>query len=363
VKRFGCICLIVFLIAGMLLAWWQRDLLEAFLFRFAGITAGENSRPMDWLEDHFSAGEDNEHPITNVKILARQITAGAASDYEKLYAIYDWVTHNIAYDVEKAANVDAYGSGAKYALEKRKGICHDYADLTRALLRAAGIKATYEKGEVHPAPGKTERHAWNNALIGDTWYALDTTWGAGFVDEEKGIFIQRPSRLYLTTPEELARLHSDPAYKEEREREWQRVLAAAAEPVYLQEYEARLLELFNEERAAAGLKPLAAETRLLPAVRQDAVAASERACREEEHSLDSLKAEIEKMARQLRLAKAGMHMFAFWDYPLPAAEELCRRIISEGETYLFEEGFDALAVALVSRGNLIVVSMVCLAYY
>jgi hypothetical protein len=367
VKRFGCFCLIVFLIAIALLAWWQRDLLGAYIFRFIGTIAGEDGSPIDLPEEppaaNGSSGENVEHAASGLKSLARQITAGASTDYEKLCAIYDWVTHNIAYDVEKAGNMEAYGSGAEYLLEKRKGVCHDYADLTRALLKAVGIKATYEKGEVYPAPGKTERHAWNHACIGESWYGLDTTWGAGFVDEEKGIFVQRPSRLYLTTPEELARLHSDPVYKESREMEWQRAEAAAAEPAYLQEYEIRLLELFNEARAATALTPFTAEARLLTAVRQSAAAAAEQACRNEEYSLESLKAEIEQRAPELRLAKAGMNLFAFWDYPIPAAEELYRLITTEGETYLNDPGFESLTVAVVSRGNLIVVAVVYLSYY
>ncbi len=362
-KRFGWICLIAFLVAAMLPAFFQRDLLTAHIYRFIERIGEAEKVPMRPVTSGNAEVNNVEPPATNLKNLARQITAEASNDYEKLCAIYDWVTANIAYDVEKAKNMEDYGSGAKYLLEKRKGVCHDYADLTRALLKAAGIKATYEKGEVHPAPGRTERHAWNHACIGETWYGLDTTWGAGFVDEEKGKFVQRPSRLYLTAPEELARLHNDPAYKESREKEWQRAEAAAEKPVYLPEYESRLLALFNETRAEAGLTPFAGEARLLTTVRQSAATAAEQACRGEEHSLDQLRAELERRASELRLAKAGMNMVTFWDYPIPTAEELYRHIITEGKTYLNDAGFQSLTVGVINRGDLIIVTLVYLSYH
>lgn len=358
-RRFGRICLITLLIAAVLLAYLNRERLQAPF-------GGEEPAPID-LDGERSVpdGEtEKSHELTvvDLKSLALQITSEASSDYEKLTAIYDWVTANIAYDVEKAKNMEEYGSGAEYLLEKRKGVCHDYADLTRALLKAVGIKATYEKGEVHPAPGRTERHAWNHACIGETWYGLDTTWGAGFVDEGKGVFVQRPSRLYLTAPDELARLHNDPAYKESREMECQRAEAAAEKPVYLPEHEARLLALLNETRAAAGLTPFTEEARLLTPVRQSAAAAAEQICSGEEHSLDPLKAELQRRAPELRFAKAGINMFTLWDYPIPTADELHRLIIAEEETHLNEAGFQSLTVGVIRRGNLIIVTLVYLSH-
>ena len=249
-RRPGLILLSLILIAVMILSVLQSDLLPAFFNLFTGEVDGEIFA--DDLDEEAPDGggsaDNGEVPPANLKSLARQLTEGVSDDYEKLGAIYDWVTHNITYDLEKSKNIGEYGSGAAYLFKERKGVCHDYAELTRALLKAVGIKATYERGEVHPAPGKTENHAWNRALIGDTWYGLDTTWGSGFVDIEKEIFVPRPSRLYLTTPEELARLHSDPEYKEACEAKLRRSEALAAKPRSLPKSEGRLLKLINKSR-------------------------------------------------------------------------------------------------------------------
>lgn len=366
-KRVVWICLIVFMIAAALLAF-HRDLLPLYLYFCAGKAGGEEEAAVE-LEEELSSGGGNaaadhdELPAAGIQSLAGQIVTGISDDYGKLCAIYDWITANIAYDVEKAENMEAYGSGAEYLLEKRKGVCHDYADLTRALLTAVGIEATYERGDIHPSLGRTERHAWNNARIGESWYALDTTWGAGFVDQEKGVFVQRPSRLYLTTLDELARLHNDPSYKESREMEVRRAEASAAKPAYLPEHEARLLALINDTRAAAGLAPFTEEERLLATARQSAAAAAERACSGEEYSLDSLKEELERRALELRLEKAGMYTFTLWDYPVPTAEEIHRHMTGEENSYLNDAEFQSLTAAVIRRGDLIIVVLIFLSHY
>lgn len=357
-KRSGLVISSILLIAVLLLAIWQWDLLPSYRDVFNGLIDEVENPPIP-------RNPSTPGPQTaNVKALARQITAGIPDDYGKLCAIYDWITANITYDLQKARRISDYGYGAEYLLENRKGVCHDYAELTRAMLKAVGIRATYERGTVHPAPGKTENHAWNHALIGETWYGLDTTWGSGFVDEEKKIFVSRPSRLYLTAQEELARLHRDPVYKEAREFEQRQSRAAAAKPVSLPEHEARLLELFNESRIKTGLAPFKEETNLLGMVRQSAIEAAAKACRGEEYTLDQLKKEIEQGSANQRLAGTFLlHAFTLWDYPTPAAEELHRLIAGGAEPFWEDDIFSSLAVAVICRGDLVSVILVVVAYH
>ena len=363
-KRTGLILLSILLIAAVLLALAQRGLRPFFGFPGGGLGRGETA-PAALVEESRAVGpvEGFDETSAGLKQLARQITAEIPDDYGKLCAIYDWVTANIAYDLEKAKKMEEYGYGAEYLLENRKGVCHDFAELTRALLKAVGVKATYERGEVRPAPGKTEQHAWNHVQIGESCYGLDTTWGAGFVDEEKGQFVQRPSRLYLTTADELARLHSDPAHKEAREIEWSRARAVAARAVYLPEYESGLLVLFNETRQEAGLAPLKEEPRLSSAVRQSAAEAAAKASQDEEYSLDRLNRELEQSATQLRLARAGFYAFTVWDFPTPTVEEIHRLIAAQQDSFLHAGPYQGLTVGVVRRGDLLTVVLAGLSYY
>jgi transglutaminase-like putative cysteine protease len=74
-------------------------------------------------------------------------------------------------------------SSALEALHQKAGVCQDYAHLSIALLRAAGVPARYASGYLHTGkdarPGDTvsgESHAWVEVWLGD-WWPFDPTNG------------------------------------------------------------------------------------------------------------------------------------------------------------------------------------------
>ncbi|MGE4284096.1 MAG: transglutaminase family protein [Clostridia bacterium] len=131
-----------------------------------------------------------ESHADEIKQLAEDIINGKKTDKEKARAIYDWVIGNIRYDYEKYAlhKDKQYDNqyGALYTLKAKKGVCYDYAALTAALSRAAGLQAKVVKGE-----GKlgsyTGFHAWNEIYSSEEerWVSIDTTFG---VNNEKSFF-------------------------------------------------------------------------------------------------------------------------------------------------------------------------------
>jgi transglutaminase-like putative cysteine protease len=75
-------------------------------------------------------------------------------------------------------------TNAQEAWDKGQGVCQDMAQLTVALLRAAGLPARYVSGYLHPdpkaEPGRTsaaQSHAWIEYWAG-AWTPLDPTSGA-----------------------------------------------------------------------------------------------------------------------------------------------------------------------------------------
>ena len=72
---------------------------------------------------------------SEIKALARQLTSGAKSEYEAVSAIINWVTDNIKYTF----NPPQYD--AAYTLSTKSGNCQNFAHLSIALLRSAGIPA------------------------------------------------------------------------------------------------------------------------------------------------------------------------------------------------------------------------------
>ncbi len=85
--------------------------------------------------------------------------------------------------LEYIPGVTEVSSSALEALQHEAGVCQDYAHLSIALLRAAGVPARYVSGYLHTGkdarPGDTvsgESHAWVEAWLGD-WWPFDPTNG------------------------------------------------------------------------------------------------------------------------------------------------------------------------------------------
>lgn len=310
-----------------------------------------------------NSGTESSSADSAVTDLALLLTENLGSDYEKMVAIYDWVTENMAYDLDKAKDVNAYGSGAEYLLENKRCVCHDYAELTMALLNAVGIEASYIKGEVNVSPGKTELHAWNNAVIGEQRYALDTTWGAGFILEEGTGFLQKPRRIYLTTPEELALLHSDPDYKLLREQEYSRFISAAEPVVHLSAEEAFLLHAINEERWSMSLPPLNSEMRLDDLARSHAVRMAEEICAGVDFSLDPLSSDLNKRAGDMNINSAAIYSLMNWFNQPLVSEELIDKITAEQAENIGSNKWKSIAVSIVRKGELIVIVNIYLEYF
>lgn len=116
-----------------------------------------------------------------------ELAKDAYSDLEVIENIYRYVTKEISYDSEKAANV-AYGylPVVDDTLQSKKGICFDYAAVMSAMLRSQGIPTKLEVGYSGDA-----YHAWISAYIkesgwvdniirfdGNCWTLMDPTLAA-----------------------------------------------------------------------------------------------------------------------------------------------------------------------------------------
>ena len=124
---------------------------------------------------------------------AAQVSAADTSQIGVVTSIYDYVIHNITYDVEKAKTVPkGYTPSPDETLQSGTGICYDYAALAAAMLRSQGIPAKLVTGYVAP---NDLYHAWNMVYLAesgwvavefqveaDSWVRLDTTFAAGGAD-------------------------------------------------------------------------------------------------------------------------------------------------------------------------------------
>lgn len=113
-----------------------------------------------------------------VAAIAEEI-AGAPTPMDAVDRAVAWVRGELVYE----PGVTGVQTSALEALRGGRGVCQDFAHLTLAALRRAGIPARYASGYVHPVTdaviGKKvvgESHAWVEVWTGD-WWGVDPTNG------------------------------------------------------------------------------------------------------------------------------------------------------------------------------------------
>ena len=105
---------------------------------------------------------------------AAEITAGLKTDREKFTAIYNFCSRRIVYNYQLALTpAREHRTNVDMVLEKRKGICLDYAVLMACMLRSQGIPTQVVIGYADDV-----YHAWNRVLLDGDWYRCDPTFAS-----------------------------------------------------------------------------------------------------------------------------------------------------------------------------------------
>jgi len=146
----------------------------------------------------------------NIDDLARYLIKPASNDFEKIRALFRWVTQNINYDMEKFSNQILQRRSEVETLKEKLGVCDEYSNLLAALGKAAGLEMAviygYSKGYGYTIGDRITsgpNHAWNAVKINWKWYLIDATWGAGYIDEQKGFMKKFQEYYFLTPPEKF----------------------------------------------------------------------------------------------------------------------------------------------------------------
>jgi len=148
--------------------------------------------------------------VKNIPKAAQHNTASLISEINKIgkteliktIAIYEWITHSIAYDTKALVNNDAKARSADEVIKSQTAVCSGYATVFKELATGLGLECElvggYSKGYGYEAGTILEEpdHEWNKVKINGVWYLIDATWGAGSVSEDasgKIIFIAEPN--------------------------------------------------------------------------------------------------------------------------------------------------------------------------
>jgi len=145
--------------------------------------------------------------------LVASITKNKKTDLEKTWAVYDWVSTNIEYDYDRQSeslrlNGRISAIPIDVLLQIKKGVCQDYADLTKAMFDVLKIKCEvvtgflrYDDSDLLEFDSLKNAHAWNIVFIRDHWLPIDCTWGHAFRRQNKNdsaIFLAPPSEFIFS---------------------------------------------------------------------------------------------------------------------------------------------------------------------
>ncbi len=108
---------------------------------------------------------------TNATIiaLAKSITNGLTTNYEKADAIFKWVRDNLSYSFYYNTKYGATG-----ILQTLDGNCIDHSHLIVALSRSVGIPARYGHAQCKFS-SMTVGHVWAELYVNGKWYIADAT--------------------------------------------------------------------------------------------------------------------------------------------------------------------------------------------
>ena len=112
-------------------------------------------------------------------LVAKQLTRGCETDLQKIEAIYDWITRNIAYDTSFSIYT------ADECFDQKKGVCQAYCELFYRIATAAGLRVEIVSGISRDIFGRVQGggHAWLFAYTRENQgILLDPTWDAGSVN-------------------------------------------------------------------------------------------------------------------------------------------------------------------------------------
>ncbi len=138
---------------------WQDNELSAEALEYY-------SRPRGW----DSRRDDFEDPVA----LAKEITKGLGTDYEKAKAIHDWICGNISYDKDKFNAIERH-EDSEYLdiLVSRRGVCADYTSLTVVMLRGVDIPARRVRSLIAEAE---DAAFWGPKVLDQNYKLLPWAW-------------------------------------------------------------------------------------------------------------------------------------------------------------------------------------------
>jgi hypothetical protein len=116
------------------------------------------------------------HRDAHYRLLAKEITAGAQSDRERVLVVFEWTRHNIRPTPRGWPVIDDH---IWHIIIRGHGLADQMADVFTTLSTYAGVPAHWK---VLTAPGRNEKLILSFARVEEQWAVLDVWHGLAFAD-------------------------------------------------------------------------------------------------------------------------------------------------------------------------------------
>ena len=157
------------------------------------LTRCEGDLPSAFTDPELYIESDNPQ----IRSLSNQLAQGKSNPCEQARAFYDYVGDHLVY------TYNGRDWGAQAALGEMGADCSEYASLTIALARAAGIPARYLEGVLYLEPATEalarREHAWLEAYLpGIGWTPIDPTMGRSLGLRDQYFAANSPDHIVVT---------------------------------------------------------------------------------------------------------------------------------------------------------------------
>ncbi len=200
----------------------MKSLLPFFLFIFAYIPPNSVSQEFDFSRADAHALSAPEHYEQSLENLVDFLITPFNSEAEKARVIFRWITDSIEYDTRAYFTGSTGSVTPRVVIQKGTATCTGYSQLFKEMATLAGLEAIIINGHSKGYSFNQEKenwdsnHAWNAIRIDGQWKLVDTTWGAGYINQETGTFRKNfDSHYFFTNPTEFIFDHfpEDPAWQ------------------------------------------------------------------------------------------------------------------------------------------------------
>ncbi|MEY4875507.1 MAG: hypothetical protein RL708_656 [Bacteroidota bacterium] len=160
----------------------------------------------------FNSAVDAQTNDITIGSISKSILQNNSTEEQKATAVFNWVTDNIAYDIDNMFNINFYENPQQTiarTIKTKKGVCQHYAYLFDTLCKSVGLQSyvisgfTKQKKYVDFMP-----HAWCATKVDGVWKLFDPTWAAGYIDNSANKFVRERNAAYFETlPQKMIQNH------------------------------------------------------------------------------------------------------------------------------------------------------------